>query len=224
MNIGNNVKQLLKSIQGKDCELIVVSKTRTREEIMQAYEAGVRNFGENKVQEMTEKHEDLPRDIRWHMIGHLQRNKVKYIIPFVYMIHSVDSLRLLKEINKQAAKTNRIISCLLQVHIAEEESKFGFSENEIEEMLKSGSIENFKNVRIEGLMGMATFTEDENQIRKEFIGLKNLFEAHQKHEGLENVNLKHLSIGMSNDYAIAVEEKSTMIRVGTAIFGPRNYN
>jgi pyridoxal phosphate enzyme (YggS family) len=202
--------------------LVAVSKTKTVPTLQEAYEAGVRDFGENKVQELVEKEEQLPKDIRWHMIGHLQRNKVKYIAPFVHLIHGVDSFKLLKEINKQAKKVNRTIDCLIQMHIAEEDSKFGFDRAELDEMLQSKEIQELENVKLIGLMGMATFTEDENQIRKEFRGLKNLFEQLKNQNLPANFDLQEISIGMSGDYLIAQEEGSTMVRIGSAIFGSRN--
>ena len=189
---------------------------------MEAYEAGFKRYGENKVQEMVAKYEALPRDIEWHMIGHLQSNKIKYIVPFVALIHSVDSFRLLKEINKQAAKAGRVIDCLLQMYIAEEETKFGLSEEEAVEILASPELEQLTHIRIVGLMGMATNTDDEAQIRKEFRRLKSLFDEFRMYES-ERVAMRELSMGMSSDYPIAVEEGSTLVRVGSAIFGARNY-
>lgn len=189
---------------------------------MEAYEAGFKRYGENKVQEMVAKYEALPRDIEWHMIGHLQSNKIKYIVPFVALIHSVDSFRLLKEINKQAAKAGRVIDCLLQMYIAEEETKFGLSEEEAVEILASPELEQLTHIRIVGLMGMATNTDDEAQIRKEFRRLKSLFDEFRTYES-ERVAMRELSMGMSSDYPIAVEEGSTLVRVGSAIFGARNY-
>lgn len=189
---------------------------------MEAYEAGFKRYGENKVQEMVAKYEALPRDIEWHMIGHLQSNKIKYIVPFVALIHSVDSFRLLKEINKQAAKAGRVIDCLLQMYIAEEETKFGLSEEEAVVILASPELEQLTHIRIVGLMGMATNTDDEAQIRKEFRRLKSLFDEFRTYES-ERVAMRELSMGMSSDYPIAVEEGSTLVRVGSAIFGARNY-
>lgn len=200
--------------------LIAVSKTNPNQAILEAYKAGQRIFGENKVQELVEKYESLPKDIEWHMIGHLQTNKVKYIAPFVKLIHGVDSLKLLQEINKRAEQNNRIIDCLLQVHIAKEETKFGFDEGEILELLQSNEFNSLKNIKIIGLMGMATNTTDELQIRKEFKSLRNLFSKLNTHHPA----LTTLSMGMSSDYKIAIEEGSTMIRVGSSIFGARNYN
>ncbi|MNE10044.1 hypothetical protein D3C80_1027410 [compost metagenome] len=185
---------------------------------MQAYEAGQRIFGENKIQEMTEKWEEMPKDIQWHMIGHVQSNKVKFMAPYVTLIHGVDSLKLLQEINKQALKNNRSIDCLLQIYIAEEESKFGLDENELNELLTSSEFKELKNIRILGLMGMATFTEDQNQIKKEFTHLKSIFDSIQK---LQIVDLKTISMGMSGDYQLAIECGSTMVRIGSSIFGGR---
>lgn len=220
MNIENNIKTLTQSLP-KECRLIAVSKTQTVGKIMEAYGAGQRDFGENKVQELTQKYEALPKDIQWHMIGHLQSNKVKFIAPFVHLIHAADSLKLLQEIDKQGRKINRAINCLLQVHIADEETKFGFLENEIIQLLKSSGLKDLKNIKINGLMGMATLTEDAEQIRKEFNELKSLFERIKPMSLPENIEMKELSIGMSSDYRIAVKEGSTMVRVGTAIFGER---
>ncbi len=198
--------------------LVAVSKTKPAEDIQTLYEAGHLDFGENKVQELVGKYDILPKDIRWHLIGHLQKNKVKYIAPFVHLIHSVDSEELLKEINKQAQKNNRMISCLLQIHIADEETKFGMEQEEAEDILKNYKI-HYPNVEIIGLMGMATFTEDETQIRNEFKYLKSVFDKFKT----QNAELKTLSMGMSGDYKIAIEEGSNMVRVGSLIFGVRNY-
>lgn len=199
--------------------LVAVSKTKPAEAIQELYDAGQLEFGENKVQELVSKYEVLPKDIKWHLIGHLQKNKVKYIAEFVHLIHSVDNLDLLKEINKQAGKYNRIIPCLLQIKIAEEDSKFGM-EAELAEQIISDYKTQFPNVEIIGLMGMATFTEDESQIRNEFKYLKSVFDQLKTH----NPELKTLSMGMSGDYKIAVNEGSTMVRVGSSIFGERNYH
>lgn len=219
MNITANLQQIKASIP-EHVTLVAVSKTKPNEAILEAYQAGQRIFGENKVQELTEKHESLPKDIEWHMIGHLQSNKVKYIAPFVSLIHGVDSFKLLKEINKRAAQNERVINCLLQIHIAEEDTKFGFDEKEVIELIKSEAFQHLKNIKVVGLMGMATFTDDENQIRKEFKSLKNLFDKLQ----ISNHQFQILSMGMSGDYQIAIEEGSTMIRVGSSIFGERNYH
>ena len=204
------------------CKLIPVSKTKPNELLLEAYDAGCKIFGENKVQELATKYEELPKDIEWHFIGHLQRNKVKYIAGFVHLIHAVDSLRLLNAINKEAAKHNRIINCLLQVHIASEESKFGFSENEVIDLITNTDWSAIKNVRIVGLMGMATFTTNTEQIRSEFRILSNLKNKIEKMQLPETIAMKELSMGMTNDYKIALEEGSTMVRIGTAIFGARN--
>ena len=220
MNIKNNLNNLRQNLPS-GCKLIAVSKTKPVEKIMEAYQEGHRLFGENKVQELVPKHEALPKDIEWHMIGHLQSNKVKQIAPFISMIHSVDSVKLLEEINKQAIRATRRIDCLLQVHIAEEESKFGFSPEEVIQFIQSAGGASLKNVKVTGLMGMATLTENSEQIRKEFKGLKKLFEKIKSTASPDNIEMKELSMGMSGDYSIAVEEGSTMIRVGSAIFGER---
>lgn len=222
--IKNNIKQFKDFLKDTNTRLIAVSKTQPVALIQEAYDAGQRIFGENKAQEMTSKHEALPKDIEWHMIGHLQSNKVKYIAPFVSLIHSVDSYKLLEEINKQAIKNNRTISCLLQVHIAREETKFGFDETEITSLFSEKKLSTLKNIHILGLMGMATFTEDERIIHAEFQSLKKLFDKLGVSDLPENVSMRELSMGMSSDYKIAIEEGSTLIRVGTAIFGERNYH
>lgn len=221
MSIKNNLQFFLQNLP-PDCQLIAVSKTKPVESIQEAYDAGQRVFGENKVQELVPKYEALPKDIQWHLIGHLQSNKVKYIAPFVHLIHSIDSFKLLEEVNKQAVKANRTIACLLQLHIAEEETKFGFSEEEVTDLLASADLQTLNNIQISGLMGMATFTEDLEQIRREFRGLRGLYERLKASSLPANVTMHHLSMGMSSDYRIALEEGSTMIRVGTAIFGDRN--
>lgn len=197
--------------------LVAVSKTKGKGEILEAYAAGQRDFGENKVQELTAKYEALPRDIRWHMIGHLQRNKVKYLIDFVSLIHGVDSLRLLREIDKRAAGAGRVVDCLLQVHIAEESTKFGFDKDELRELFEGGELDQLEHIRIRGLMGMATFTEDQRQVRREFRSLKALFDAFCG--ALADADT--LSMGMSGDYEIALEEGSNMVRIGSSIFGSR---
>ncbi|RDY61334.1 YggS family pyridoxal phosphate-dependent enzyme [Flagellimonas nanhaiensis] len=211
----NNIKNTLP----ENVTLVAVSKTKPNEAIMEAYEAGHRVFGENKVQEMVQKWEGLPKDIEWHMIGHVQRNKVKYMAEFVSMIHGVDSLRLLQEINKQALKHSRVISCLLQMHIAEEDTKFGLDFEELEALISSGEFKAMQHIKIVGLMGMATFTNNENQVRKEFKYLKTVFDNLK--QKLPNISI--LSMGMSGDYGIAIEEGSTMVRIGSSIFGARNY-
>ena len=220
MNIKNNLNNLRQNLPS-GCRLIAVTKTKPVEKIMEAYQEGHRLFGENKVQELVPKYEALPKDIEWHMIGHLQSNKVKYIASFVGMIHSVDSIKLLEEINKQALRATRRIDCLLQVHIAEEESKFGFSAEEVIHFTESAGTALLKNVKVSGLMGMATLTEDSEQIRREFKGLKSLFEKIKSTALPDNIEMKELSMGMSGDYNIAIEEGSTLIRVGSAIFGER---
>jgi pyridoxal phosphate enzyme (YggS family) len=222
MSIKNRLSAF-KATLPSTCELIAVSKTHPVEAVQEAYDAGQRKFGENKVQELVPKFEALPKDIEWHMIGHLQSNKVKNIASFIHLIHSVDSIKLLEEIDKQAKKSGRVVHCLLQVHIATEEHKFGFSESEIEISLANGEFEKLVNVRVVGLMGMATFTENKEQIKREFSSLKALFER-LKNQGLpENMEMKELSMGMSSDYLEALESGSTFIRVGTAIFGHRDY-
>jgi hypothetical protein len=222
VSIKNNLNNILNTIP-ENVTLIAVSKTQPVASILEAYQAGQRAFGENKIQEMAEKFDTLPKDIEWHMIGHLQSNKVKYMAHFVHLIHGVDSFKTLEEINKQALKHNRIINCLLEVKIASEETKFGLTFEEVEQLLKSEELKNLKNVNISGLMGMASFTEDIEVIRNEFKTLKTFFNSLQKYKSF-NVNPTILSMGMSGDYKIAIEEGSTMIRVGSAIFGSRNYN
>ena len=204
--------------------LVAVSKFKPAEDISALYQHGQRVFGENHAQEMKAKHKILPQDIEWHFIGHLQTNKVKYIAPYVSMIHSIDSFDLLKEVNKHAAKHNRVIPCLLQFHIATEETKFGFSQAECEEMLQSADFQELKNVKIHGVMGMATFTDDQEQVRREFHHLHQIFDELKTHFFSQNPDFKELSMGMTEDYPIAIQEGSTLIRIGSAIFGPRNYN
>ncbi|MBC3759972.1 YggS family pyridoxal phosphate-dependent enzyme [Hyunsoonleella sp. SJ7] len=220
-----SIKENLSSIKSKLPEhvtLVAVSKTKPVDTIMEAYEAGHNTFGENKVQEMVEKYEEMPKDIEWHMIGHLQRNKVKYMANFVRLIHGVDNFKLLKEINKQAKKHDRVIDCLFQIKIAEEDSKFGMSTYEAKEIITSKSFSELKNIRITGVMGMATFTNNETQIKQEFNVLKQTFEDLKP---LETTNFKPetISMGMSGDYQLAIACGSTMIRVGSSIFGARNY-
>ena len=205
-----------------NAKLVAVSKTKPVSDLMEAYSAGNRIFGENKVQELVSKAEEMPKDVEWHMIGHLQRNKVKYIAPLVSLIHAVDSVRLLKEIDKQAEKNNRVIDCLLQVHIAKEEAKFGFDAQELKLVVNDPEVAKMKHVRILGLMGMATFTEDNEQIRAEFKELKTLFDELKGGQLPENIVMKELSMGMSGDYSIALEEGSTMVRIGSSIFGLRS--
>lgn len=218
MRIAENLLEIKEKLP-ENVQLIAVSKTRSTDEIMEAYEAGQRDFGENKVQEMAAKYELLPKDIRWHMIGHLQRNKVKYIAGFVHLIHGVDSLRLLEEIDRRAKLSNKSINCLLQVHIAEETTKFGFDPEEIVNLLKGNELSKLGHVNIRGLMGMATFTNDSEQILREFRILKQLFD-HQIHGQFEDAVL---SMGMSGDYKLAIEAGSTMVRIGSSIFGERTY-
>ena len=201
--------------------LIAVSKTKPVSDVLEAYNAGQRHFGENKVQEMTEKFEQLPKDIQWHLIGHLQTNKVKYIAPFVALIHSVDSMKLLQEINKQALKHSRVIDCLLQFHIATEETKFGLNLQEATEILGSEEFRNLHNIRITGVMGMASFIEDEQQLRKEFSELRSIFDNLKNNWFPHENSFSVISMGMSGDYRIAIEEGSTMVRVGSSIFGSR---
>lgn len=224
MNIQENLNEFNKILNNTGCRLVAVSKTKPVEFIQEAYDAGQMDFGENKVQELREKPEQLPADIRWHMIGHLQSNKVKYIAPFIYLIHAVDSLKLLIEINKQALKNDRIINCLLQVHIAKEEHKFGFNEQGLLELLSSEVFQSLQNIKIVGLMGMATYTDDQTQIRSEFNALKNIFDDVKIKYTSPNLELHEISMGMSDDFQIAIDEGSTMIRVGSKIFGARNYS
>lgn len=213
MSIIDNLNLLYEEIP-QNVSLVAVSKTKTNSEILQAYNAGQKIFGENKALELNKKAQELPKDIQWHMIGHLQRNKVKYIAPFVNLIHSIDSIKLLEEVNKRAIQNERNINCLLQVHIAEESSKFGFNKSEINNILLESSI--FTNINIIGLMGMATFTNNTQQISKEFKNLKSLFNK------IKNNTINTLSMGMSGDYKLAIEEGATMVRIGSAIFGNRN--
>jgi pyridoxal phosphate enzyme (YggS family) len=221
MGIRNNIAVIQNQLSGKGCRLVAVSKTQPVERIQEAYDAGHHIFGENKVQELLVKQAALPRDIEWHMIGHLQSNKVKQLIPFVSLIHSVDSLKLLEEINKQAKKINRVAPCLLQVYIAHEDTKFGLDDAELIALIASGKIAALDAVKIKGLMGMATYTENKDQVRSEFKSLKKLFDQIAKMDLPDNVEMKELSMGMSQDYQIAIEEGSTLVRIGTAIFGSR---
>ncbi|RTY73152.1 YggS family pyridoxal phosphate-dependent enzyme [Flavobacterium sp. LS1R10] len=217
MPIKNNLLQI-KSTLPEHITLVAVSKTKPVSDLMEGYEAGQRIFGENKIQEMAEKWEQMPKDIQWHMIGHVQSNKVKFMAPFVSLIHGVDSLKLLQEINKQALKSNRIIDCLLQMHIAEEETKFGLDQEELASILSSNEFQELKNIRIVGLMGMATFTDKKDQIKKEFTHLKSIFDKFK----IQNSKFTILSMGMSGDYQLAIECGSTMVRIGSSIFGGRN--
>ena len=221
MSIAQNLLKI-KSTLPENVTLVAVSKTKPIPDLMEAYDAGQRIVGENKIQEMAEKWEAMPKDIEWHMIGHVQTNKVKFMAPFVSLIHGVDSLKLLEEINKQAKKNNRIIDCLLQIYIAEEESKFGLDEDELAGIIRFITQNSviYKNIRIVGLMGMATFTENQNQIKKEFTHLKSVFDNHKNLKS-EICNLKSISMGMSGDYNLAIECGSTMVRIGSSIFGTR---
>ena len=213
MDIKANLNTILKSIP-KEVTLVAVSKTRQNSAIIEAYQLGQRIFGENKVQELVQKYEKLPKDIYWHMIGHLQTNKVKFIAPFISLIHGVDSVKLLKEINKKAKQNNRVIDCLLQVHIATESTKFGFDISEVNEAVNTAN--EYQNIRIVGLMGMATFTDNKQQVIQEFSSLKIVFDT------VKNEHITTLSMGMSGDYQLAIEQGSNMVRVGSAIFGHRN--
>lgn len=216
MGISDNLKKIKDSIPAQ-IELVAVSKTKPNSDILEAYKSGQRIFGENRIQEMAEKYETLPKDIEWHMIGHIQRNKVKYMAHFVTLIHGVDSFKTLKEIDKQAKKHNRVINCLLQARIAKEETKFGLSFSEIEEILTSNELKSLENIAVIGLMGMATFTDDTAQIKTEFSKINTFFEQLKCYYQ----NLNTLSIGMSGDYQIAIDSGSTMVRIGSAIFGSR---
>ena len=222
MSISQNIDQVLKSIP-ENVKLVAVSKTKPKEAIIEAYDGGYRIFGENKPQELKEKSEALAKDIEWHFIGHLQTNKVKYIAEFVHLIHAVDSIKLLTEISKQALKHNRVINCLLQFHIAKEESKFGYDLPEAIEMLCSDEFKQLKGVNIVGVMGMATFTDDHDQVRSEFKQLKANFDKLKAEYFNNKTDFTELSMGMSGDYQIAIEEGSTIIRVGSSIFGARQY-
>jgi len=221
MDIKANLEAVKKTILTQDCLLVAVSKTKPISDLKEAYLAGIRDFGENKAQEIQMKQTEMPEDVNWHMIGHLQSNKVKFIAPFIHLIHGVDSFKLLREINKQGKKIDRKINVLLQMHIAEEDSKFGFDKNELDEMLCSPDFLSLTHVRIQGLMGMATFTENKDQVRKEFRSLKSLFEELKTRTLPVFVQLIDISMGMSGDYLIAQEEGSTMVRIGSSIFGAR---
>ncbi len=209
------------ALEGRQARLIAVSKTHPVEKLQEAYNAGCRIFGENRVQELVPKHEVLPTDIQWHLIGSLQSNKVKYIAPFISVIHSIDSEKLLESVNKEAGKCHRVIDCLLQIYIAQEDTKHGFSYTEAQTLLASDTLSKFTHIRICGFMGMATFTEDEAQIRQEFRGLAQFAQRMKETIQAPNVQLTEISMGMSQDYHIALEEGSTLIRVGSAIFGTR---
>ncbi len=216
-------KQLLEQLQPTQTKLVAVSKTKPVEAIQRLYDQGQRIFGESKAQELTPKYKELPKDIEWHMIGHLQRNKVKYIAPYISLIHSVDSPRLLKEVNKQARKEGRVIDCLLQFHIANEESKYGFSWDTAVDLLEGESYANMEHIRIVGVMGMATFTENTDQVRREFQQLHRIFKKLKADYFAGEERFKEVSMGMSGDYQIALEEGSTMVRIGTLLFGEREY-
>jgi len=220
MNIAENIDRIKANLPEK-VRLIAVSKTKPTELLLEAYNHGQRAFGENKVQEMVGKYEELPKDIEWHFIGHLQSNKIKYIAPFVHLIHGVDSFKLLKSIDVEAKKAGRIIPCLLQFHIAEEETKFGLSINEATEMLNSQEYKLLYNIQISGVMGMATYTDDENQVRKEFACLKAYYNTLKSEYFAGNVDFKEISMGMSGDYHLAIAEGTTMVRIGSNIFGER---
>ncbi|WP_418262670.1 YggS family pyridoxal phosphate-dependent enzyme [Flavobacterium faecale] len=219
MTIAENLQHIKTSLP-ETVTLVAVSKTKPISDLTQAYEAGQRVFGENKIQEMADKWEQMPKDIQWHMIGHVQTNKVKYMAPFVSLIHGVDSLKLLQEINKQATKYNRVIDCLLQLHIAEEETKFGLDEKELNELITAPEFAAMQNIQILGVMGMATFTDNQEQIKKEFKHLKSIFD-HLKSKNPANSNLTTISMGMSGDYQLAIDCGSTMVRIGSSIFGGR---
>jgi pyridoxal phosphate enzyme (YggS family) len=221
MSITDNIKAIKNEIESVAVKLVAVSKTKPNEDILEAYQAGQRIFGENQVQEMVEKHEALPKDIQWHLVGHLQSNKVKYIAPFVSLIHGVDSLKLLIEINKQALKNNRIIDCLLQIYIADEETKFGLGFDEAIELLEAQEFTELKNIRIVGLMGIATNTENQKQIKEEFYELQTLFKGIKVSYFRNEDSFKELSMGMSSDYKIAIEQGATLVRIGSDIFGGR---
>ena len=220
MSVAENLKKIAGTIPPY-VQLVAISKTKPVEVVMEAYHAGQRVFGENKVQEMVAKEEVMPKDIQWHLVGHLQTNKIKYIIPFVSLIHSVDSQKLLEAIDKEAAKKSRVVDCLLQVHIAQEETKFGFDRDELLSLVNSGALASYRSVRVVGLMGMASFTDDEAQVRTEFRELHDLFLEMKPVFGAQ---FTQLSMGMSGDYLLAIEEGSTMVRVGSSIFGERNYS
>jgi len=223
MGVAENIKHFLENEIPSNVKLIAVSKTKPAETILEAYQSGYKIFGENKVQELVDKYEKLPKDIEWHMIGHMQSNKVKYIAPFVHLIHGVDSYKLLQVINKEGKKNKRVIDCLLQFHIAKEETKFGLDLIEAQEFLESDEFKSLQNINIVGVMGMATFTENEAAIRSEFKELVYIFNQLKSNYFL-NSDFKEISMGMSGDYKIAIEEGATMVRIGSLLFGARNYN
>ncbi|WP_291129106.1 YggS family pyridoxal phosphate-dependent enzyme [Flavobacterium sp. UBA7682] len=220
MSIKDNLLEIKSSLP-ENVTLVAVSKTKPVADLMEAYNAGQRIFGENKIQEMTEKWQQMPKDIEWHMIGHVQSNKVKYMVPYVKLIHGVDSLKLLKEINRHAVRWRKNINCLLQIHIAEEETKFGLDEKELEELLNSEEFKSFTNIKVIGLMGMATFTDNQEQIKREFNHLKSIFDSIQKQPTTQNLQPTTLSMGMSGDYQLAIDCGSNMVRIGSSIFGNR---
>lgn len=224
MSIAENIRWFTRQALPEGVKLVAVTKTKPVEEIMEAYKVGHKIFGENRVQELTDKHQQLPDDIEWHMIGHLQSNKVKYIVPFVSLIHGVDKPKLLKVINKEGRKNNRVIDVLLQFHIAREETKFGFDYAEAREMLSSEAFQGYQHVRVRGVMGMATFTHNTEQVRGEFRQLVQIFRDLQHEFFADEPGFEEISMGMSNDYKIAVEEGATMVRIGSLIFGERNYH
>ncbi len=219
MSIETNLKNIIQALPN-GVSLVAVSKTKPNESILEAYSIGHRVFGENKIQEMVRKWEILPKDIQWHMIGHVQRNKVKYMAQFVSLVHGVDSFKLLKEINKQAKKHSRVIDCLFQIHIAEEDTKFGLDETELKDIIHSDEFQQLGNIKIVGLMGMATFTSDTSKVEREFKHLKSIFDTSK----VSFPNISVLSMGMSGDYQIAIKEGSTMVRLGSSIFGARSYS
>jgi len=223
MSLVDNIDFFKNQLKGHSCKLVAISKTKPESMILEAYRGGHKVFGENKVQDLVRKYEALPKDIEWHFVGHLQSNKVKYIAPFVDLIHAIDSMKLLMEINKQGVKNNRVINCLMQIHIAKEETKYGLSEIELFEILKNPNLDELDHVRICGLMGMATYTSDMTIVREEFKTLKNIFDRVKGTIKKRNIEMEELSMGMTDDYKVAIEEGSTMIRIGTAIFGERNY-
>lgn len=220
MSVAQNLKFIKNNIP-ENVTLVCVSKFHSETAIMEAYDVGERVFGESRVQELTEKYNHLPKDIQWHFIGHLQTNKVKFIVPFVSLIHGVDSFKLLAEINKQAEKINRKINCLLQVHIATEESKFGFSAEELMELFESKNIRSLEFINVRGLMAMATYTDNQEQVKNEFLGLKKLFEMIKENYEVNNSDFSEISMGMSDDYKLAIQAGSTMVRIGSSIFGHR---
>ncbi len=222
MSIANNLKNILSQINNPKVSLIAVSKTKPNSDLLEAYQAGQRIFGENQVQELVEKYNTLPKDIEWHLIGHLQTNKVKYIAPFIALIHSVDSLKLLKEINKEGAKNNRKINCLLQIYIADEETKYGLGFDEAIELLSSAEYKEMQNINIVGLMGIATNTDKESQLKEEFYELKTFFKGIKESFFKNNNEFKEISMGMSSDFLTAIAQGSTMVRIGSDIFGKRD--